>query len=42
MARTLLLLAGLLLTTTMLSGCVVETPGHEHWGGWGWHHHDHD
>jgi hypothetical protein len=38
MSRTLMLLAGLLFATTMLSGCIVEEPGHPHW--WGWHHHD--
>ena len=36
MHRSLLLLAGLVLATTLLSGCVVEAPGHYHW--WGWHH----
>lgn len=42
MARSILLLAGLLFATTLLSGCVIEEPGyyHPHWG-W-WHHHDRD
>ncbi|MDR3538111.1 MAG: hypothetical protein P4L71_16580 [Acetobacteraceae bacterium] len=38
MPRSLLLLVGLLFATTMLSGCVIEEPGHHGWG-WGWHHH---
>jgi hypothetical protein len=35
MFRKLFLIVGLMLATTMLSGCVVETPAP-----WGWHHHD--
>jgi hypothetical protein len=38
MPRKFLLIVGLLFATTMLSGCVIEEPGH--WG-WGWHHHEH-
>jgi hypothetical protein len=38
MHRSLMLLAGLMLSMTMLSGCVIEAPGHYH--GWGWHHGD--
>jgi hypothetical protein len=43
MARSLVLLVGLLFATTMLTGCAVE-PGyggyyHHGWGGW---HHDYD
>jgi hypothetical protein len=37
MPRKLLLLVCLLFASTMLSGCIVETPGPYH-GGWGWHH----
>jgi hypothetical protein len=29
--------AVLLLTSTLLGGCIVEQPGGH---GWGWHHHD--
>ena len=39
MRRSIFLLVGLAFATTMLSGCVVETPGYYHWG---WHHHDRD
>jgi hypothetical protein len=28
--------AALLIASTLLGGCIVETGGH----GWGWHHHD--
>ena len=38
MHRSLMLLVGLIFATTMLSGCVIEAPGHYH--GWGWHHGD--
>ena len=37
MARSLLLLVGLLFAMTLLSGCVVEAPWYHHHGG-GWHH----
>jgi hypothetical protein len=40
MSRNVLLIVGLLLTATTLSGCFVEPPGYYHDGGWGWHHHD--
>jgi len=40
MARSLLLLAGLLFAMPMLTGCVVE-PDYYHHESWGWHH-DHD
>jgi hypothetical protein len=36
MRRSLMLIAGLLLATSTLSGCVIEAPGRYHW--WGWHH----
>jgi hypothetical protein len=36
--RALILFAGLIFAATMVSGCVIEAPGHYHW--WGWHHGD--
>jgi Protein of unknown function (DUF3096) len=36
MQRSRVFLAGLLVAAALLSGCVVEAPGHYHW--WGWHH----
>ena len=36
MARTVLLVIGLLFASTMLSGCVIEPGYHHGWGGW--HH----
>lgn len=41
MKRKLLLIAGLLVAATTLSGCIVEPgPGYYHHGWWGWHYHD--
>ena len=43
MARTLMLIAGLMIAAATLSGCVVvPAPGYYPYGGAGWHHGDWD